>query len=206
MSGFHKVRSHRIDFDPVTHTYLVDGVAVPSVTTILSRLSITSYRLSGRRAVSAMASGASVHEACAAVMKQAMEPWLEVDRSGWSLDLSLRADRWAEWVEANVDECVAVEDPISMATEFAGTPDAIVRLRDGRVALIEIKAGRDYRHYQLQVAGYELAVEYTYGRLPDVSMIAYVSTDIAKVVELSDDARRREVFLSALEVWKWITE
>jgi hypothetical protein len=65
--------------------------------------------------------------------------------------------RWAEWVANYVAEWLYLEQTV-WGNGYAGTFDAIVRLKDGRVALVDYKTPKAlYRETVLQLASYRYA-------------------------------------------------
>lgn len=117
-----------LDFDPETHTYTLDGQAVPSVTQVLKPL-LGWY---GDGAEGARVRGSDVHSLTA--------------QHDWGLspavpeDLAPYIAAWEKFKE-NLRLCpVAVEKRVAHPVWlYAGTLDRVMRFPGGTVALVDIK-------------------------------------------------------------------
>ena len=134
-------------FEPELHRYTVDGVEVPSVTTILKEIGIidtTYYTASGA------ATGKTKHQ------------MLEVLDRG-ELDWTAVPDEWLwiceAWVRWLGDcEILAIEEPVCHEIlGYAGTPDRVL-LVDGEKTVVDIKSGGHERWHLLQCQMYAACV------------------------------------------------
>lgn len=93
--------------------------------------------------------GTAVHDAAA------------TGRSVGEVDESLRPRlaQYLQWLEASGAEILASEFQLwSPSVGYAGTADLLVRLRDGRIYLVDLKTGKGvYRDHALQLMAYLMA-------------------------------------------------
>lgn len=173
-----------LTFDPASHTYVLNGAALPSVTTIC-RFLCYDYR-SDRPWLAEIAArrGTAVHEACT-LLDYGEEPEEAPEIAGYltAYRRFLRDER-PDWT--------AIERPIgSLSLGFAGTPDRCGIL-GGKRAIVDIKTGSALRRPALsaQLNGYHLlcmehgfAAERLYGlRLDRSGIYELVSVEIDKLL------------------------
>lgn len=118
-------------FDPSTHTYTIDGVAVPSVTEICSVLTAGKY--SGGQGVidAARARGTAVHELCEAYDYGTLEE-VPAELAGY-------VKAWADFCRDYRPEWLFVEHMMfSKELQMAGTCDRIGVI-DGKRVVVDIK-------------------------------------------------------------------
>lgn len=120
-----------IFFDKETHTYLVDGEKVPSVTDILAPLHRSYGTISPAVLEYAAARGTAVHEACEAIDLD-LEPDIEYDTEGYIMAyLKFRQTYRPDWT--------AIEEIVYDDTsDYIGTLDR-AGLVDGEFAVVDIK-------------------------------------------------------------------
>ena len=87
---------------------------------------------------------------------------------------------------------------------YAGTIDALGEDEDGEVIVIDVKTGVPMPWHQLQLCAYGMMVKAhkNGNRVNPRIVCVYLKEDGYKAVEY--DYRDKEVFLSALRIWKWI--
>lgn len=149
-----------LDFDADTHRYRLDGVAVPSVTTIL-----TLANLDGMADVpvewleDAALRGHAVHLAC--------ELWDEGTLDETALDPRLAA-RLAAYQRFRAEtrwDLEFVELPVaSRVYRFAGRPDRTFWLSATERGVVDLKSGPVGDAAKLQLGAYAVALQETWGR------------------------------------------
>lgn len=144
-----------IIFDEATHTYLVDGQEVPSVTTILKPLSDRGYGKISQSVLQYAANrGRAVHEA------------LEVYDLGGELEVTPETQgyiqAYLEWSEIYRPKWIGVEQIVYCESEgYIGTLDRIGTLNGTELAIVDIKTSQPTKEALvsvcLQTTAYELA-------------------------------------------------
>ncbi len=128
-------------FDPLTHTYEIDGVVVPGVTQICNPGIAPWYT------DEATQRGTHVHRACELYDRGMLDEE--------TLDPQLRPylDAWKEFVHRYGNEWVAIEQQFfSAAHGFAGTVDRVLP-----AGVLEIKTGAAFPDWlDLQLGGYSI--------------------------------------------------
>ncbi len=114
------------------------------------------------------------------------------------------------WKEEFVDSFLKTEMEIySIKEEFAGTMDALVKLKDGRIFLLDYKTSKYlYDTNHLQVVAYLKAYEEIYPLKIDGAYILRFEKDDKKeqdmeIKEVENIDYQYEVFLCALKLWNW---
>ncbi len=107
---------------------------------------------------------------------------------------------------------VLVERPIaSRRWKYAGTPDLIADLRDGKRWLLDLKTGTGvYDSHVLQVAAYRFADVYVDAMgdehpMPEVDAVGiiHLTPDAVKLIEVDAGQRAFQTFLHAMHVADW---
>jgi hypothetical protein len=148
-----------LTFDPATHSYRYDGVAVPSVTQILAPLSDFSF-VDPHVLEAARAFGTAVHYACelddrGELDEEALDPALLPYLQQWRKFCREHACKW-EWIERKV---------YHERMRYAGTLDRAGFI-DGARGVLDIKSGSDlYPSVGPQLAAYAMAIEPATGHL-----------------------------------------
>lgn len=178
-----------IQFDEPTHTYTVDGVQYPSVTTILQDMGLidTSWFTP-----EACQRGTYVHQ---------MIEWDQADELDYeSIDIALLGylNAWRKFVSDTGYVSLCSEYRMAnKAYRFAGTADQIGTLNNCR-AIIDVKSGAVSPCTSLQLAGYEILYEASCKRF------ALQLHDNGKYsLKEYTDRNDRAVFLSAVALWWW---
>lgn len=137
--------------------YELDGVAVPSVTTVLSFIESDSWLDAWKRQVGAReAELIRANAAAFGTRVHALISGADVERPS---DLERRCAQGAlDWLYKNVDEVLAYELKMTdTALGFGGTVDVIARMTHGAIAVIDWKTSKKLsKSHNLQTAGYAL--------------------------------------------------
>ena len=195
--------------------YNVDGVRLPSVTTIISQTlpnpGITAWKLrvgeEEARRVSKEATdwGTGIHALVEAVNRGQSDNLLPEQ-------LALITP-YTRWYGENVEMILGAEKMLVSRTHgYAGTTDAIAIMKGDRYpAIIDFKSsktalGQD--EWRLQLAAYAIAAQEHLGlicRRRIIVRLSRVDPDTLHVHELPEDALADDIecFLSLLRVWKW---
>ena len=158
--------SHDIFFDDATHTYLVDGLEVPSVTTILQPLSNRGYANVNPSVLEyARHRGTAVHEVLEAIdlgaepdiypeiipYIQAYEDWKSVYRPTWT----------------GVEQIVYNEP-----NGYIGTLDRAGYLNDGRFCIVDIKTSNPTKEALVSVCCQTAAYATAYPKVVEIDRYA----------------------------------
>ncbi len=154
--------------------FLKDGTKVPGVTTILGRFKESgalmqwAFQQGRGGAVSlydqrdaAAEIGTMAHAMCDTWMRDG-DPMKTLSDFCPTVEQASKAstafDAFLTWVKAQGAKAIAAEEPlVSEAHRFGGTPDFVLRLPDGRLAMADLKTSNGiYRDYLMQVAAYGL--------------------------------------------------
>lgn len=178
-----------IQFDEAEHSYTVNGVRYPSVTTILKDMGLidTSWFTP-----EACQRGTYAHQI------------IEWDQSGEldydTIDNALIGylDAWKKFVKDTDYRCISTERRmVSELYRFAGTADQVGLLNSQR-AIIDIKSGAVSPCTSLQLAGYEILYD-----APCKRFALQIMPDGKYKLTEYKDRGDRSVFLSAVALWHW---
>ena len=161
-----------ISFDPVTHTYTIDGVEVPSVTTVCRFLAYDQKSDKPWLARVAADRGTRVHEACAAI-DYGLYPEETEDISGY-----LKAYR--RFLKDYRPDWEGIEYTVGSAEiGMAGTIDRFGTLYDGRRCILDIKTGTQLHDAPLraQLTGYKRLLALDRGFYPEYLYALQLSKD-----------------------------
>jgi len=142
-------------FDPVGHTYHLDGVAYPSVTTIMQEVGVidtTFYNEAGAER------GTAVHDAVSAMVRgdldmKDMSQHPQIEEVGGYLE----AFNWFQ-IENSIVPIEVEQVFVSREYKYAGTVDLAAEM-DGEKYLIDWKTGGHQRWHGLQLAAYAIGTE-----------------------------------------------
>ena len=161
-----------ISFDPDTHTYTIDGVEAPSVTTVCRFLAYDQKSDKPWLARVAADRGTRVHEACAAI-DYGLYPEETEDISGY-LQAYRRflKDYRPDWEGI---EYIAGDTLLGIA----GTIDRFGTLYDGRRCILDIKTGTQLHDAPLraQLTGYKRLLALDRGFYPEYLYALQLSKD-----------------------------
>ena len=161
-----------ISFDPDTHTYAIDGVEVPSVTTVCRFLAYDQKSDKPWLARVAADRGTRVHEACAAI-DYGLYPEETEDISGY-----LKAYR--RFLKDYRPDWEGIEYTVGSAEiGMAGTIDRLGTLYDGRRCILDIKTGTQLHDAPLraQLTGYKRLLALDRGFYPEYLYALQLSKD-----------------------------
>ena len=118
-------------------------------------------------------------------------------------------EKFIEWKDLNVKRFIETERLVWHNLEgYCGTLDALVELKDGKVAVIDYKTAKYiYPEHFLQVTAYLKAYEYCYKIKVDTAFILRFEkgnkTPLMQVKEIEDIEGNFKIFLCALRIWEW---
>lgn len=177
------MHNQRLKFQEEDHSYTLDGIPIPSVTTILSNVGLYPdfqfvdewYAERGKR----------VHKACHFLDKGTLDrEKLEAqDKGGLILPYVESYEKFKEVFEIQVNE-----SEIQLFDEtywFAGTADKVIRIRwEGqfRDAVVDLKCGGPEFGYQYQLAGYSFAMGDHYSKLR-IGVYLQKDGSLSKIIE-----------------------
>lgn len=195
--------------------YTVDGVWLPSVTTIIGQTlpnpGIAAWKLrvgeeeAQRVSKEATDWGTGIHALVEAVNRGKL--------AGLSVEEAALVAPYARWHNEQIELVLGVEKMlVSRIYGYAGTTDAIAIMRGDRYpAILDFKSsktalGQD--EWRLQLAAYVIAAEEHLGLICRRRIIVRLSRtepDTLHVHELPEDTLKDDIecFLSLLRVWKW---
>ena len=161
-----------ISFDPETHTYAIDGVEVPSVTTVCRFLAYDQKSDKPWLASVAADRGTRIHAACAAI-DYGIDPEETPDIAG-----CLKAySRFLKGYRAGWEgiEYIAGDTILGVA----GTVDRFGTLYDGRSCILDIKTGAQLHDAPLrgQLTGYRRLLAIDRSFYPDFLYALQLSKD-----------------------------
>ena len=143
----------RLEFDPETHIYTVDGKNVPSVTEIIAPLHRSYGDINKAVLDMAAARGTAVHEACEAI-DLGEEPELYYEIEGYVC-------AYMDWLNIYEPVWTAIEKQVFCEDLwYAGTLDRMGYLNDGKLAIVDIKTSQPTREAYISVCLQTLAYAY----------------------------------------------
>jgi hypothetical protein len=159
---------------PKAGYFLKDGTRIPSVTTICGRWKESGGLLQwafqqGRSGAASLYEqrdaaadiGTMAHAMCDAWMRGSdQNATLESFRPSQEQAAKARTafSAFMTWVDSQKATAIAAEEPLVSETHrFGGTPDFVLRMPDGKLAMADLKSSNGiYRDYLMQVAAYGL--------------------------------------------------
>ncbi len=190
--------------------YTIDGVFYPRVTRILNVIAkpgVVGWMLevvkkeANRISRTAADLGTRIHAACESASKspagacdEALQPYVAA---------------YCGWLAANVTEVVATEMTVHHARHgYAGTVDVIARLRDGRLALLDLKTGKaPNESWPLQLAAYAGALK-DMGQPLEARIVVHIpaaQNGALYVVDYTADQRRDDLaWRACLRLWRYV--
>lgn len=186
-----------INFDEASHTYTVDGMAVPSVTTILGVFDRGLERVPREVLDEKAALGKAVHRACeyhdlGTLDESTVHPMVLPYLEQW---LRFRAEVRFD-IEAN-------ERVLFNALHgYIGTADRIIRLESAR-SVLDIKTGMQRPWHALQTAGYAAAAE-KYDPEPVTRRFSLHLTPTTYRLIEHRERNDRPTFMGAVALYHWL--
>ena len=184
----------KINFDPASHTYEIDGVVYPSVTQILKNVGIIDDRF---YASGSADKGREIHE----LTKLIDEGFLNIDKLNHHSYIGyLKA--WEKFKYEFDINIKSIELKIfSSIDNYAGTLDRLADVKKLKLknCIIDIKTGQPQKWHGVQLWGYALAEH------AEDMMAVYIKENGNYKVELFEDVkeRNRSTWLSALNVYNF---
>ena len=192
--------------------YLVGDRLLPRVSRILAELakpSLANWRRTvgedeaDRIVAAASAFGTRVHAAC-----ETLHHGVVWEPGAADADLAPFVDAYAHWFRAEVAAVEMVEQPIySLRLGYGGTLDAVLRLRDGRRMLCDLKTSKRLNEsMRLQLSAYALALaEMGHGAV-DGRAVIHLPSDrpgIVRFVEFGDAAADALTWRCLVQLYRW---
>ena len=189
----------RLEFTAEGHTYTLEGLPVPSVTTVLEPLLDWTGIPLGVLA-EARAFGTRVHAACHLFNAGTLD-WTSIDT-----EINAYLDCWERFLKLTGAVVIASELRVySDRHQYAGTMDVLLDW-DGRIVEADIKSGlipatvgpqtEAYRVAYLEMTGTKITRRYVVALDP--------RRDCGYQLERLNDPRDWTVFQSALNCWRFI--
>jgi hypothetical protein len=144
--------------------------------------------------------GTRTHDACFAYARGGVPLSIGEDIQG-------RVDSFLKWFETQVSEVLYCEERlVHPAFAYHGEPDLIVRLVDGKIALVDIKTpAMALKTWQIQDAGYRLLCEKNKIKI-DLAGSLRLDPDggTPKMTWYSDTAGDLVAFLKMLDIYRYL--
>lgn len=205
------------------HSYWLDGVRLPGVTTIIGKSDdkaglLAWYGKLGtaeatRQRDAAATLGVRIHAACERINKHDYDTLGTFD---FDEDLLPYVESYHAWFQANVREVVAVEQLVWSERGYAGTLDAaMVLMDDPAPVLIDLKSSKFNPRYPdprpswlLQTSAYQVALLERKGIACPRRMVVQVpSNDPGRVIvhefERATNRADWEAFMASLKLYQW---
>ena len=194
--------SETLTFDPVGHTYTVEGIPRPSASGIISDGGLWGSSSFAGRPMDAAIRGTRIHHMTelhddgeldeSRLVGTAYGPYL----TAWQ---SALADLGAKVKENETKAAVKVTDEKGLSYIFCGTVDRVLELPDGKLIVADIKTGRYYRKpYSAQLAAYWILMESLLEREMAGVCCIMLSDDAKYKVRSADEPEWRDLFYGAL--------
>jgi hypothetical protein len=185
----------KIDFDRASHSYRVNGRAVPSVTQVLSPLEDFS-RVPRHVLEAAREFGQHVHEACDLYNRGELD-WLTLDSA-----LTPYVEGWRQFIDETGAVILASEFPVAHdQLGYAGTPDVLIQMRD-KLWIPDIKSTAIVPStVGYQTAAYSKAYQRMTGQEPSRCCVLLTGDGRYKL-HTRKETSDWEMFISALNCFK----
>lgn len=137
---------------------------------------------------------------------------LEEIGKGIPINLAALKERerlWVEefgvWQKENIEKFIQTEMTVYNSKDgYAGTLDAIVKLTDGRTALLDYKTGKYiYDTYELQCVAYLKAYKFSINTAFILRFEKGDKKPLLEIKEVKDIDKQYEIFLCVLKLWYW---
>lgn len=198
-----------VSFDPLKHTYTVDGVRYPSVSEILSSVGIGfgKRRVIPEAAQAAMDFGTAVHAGTALIDTGGdPDPATVSDDAGVQARFAAHMKQYRRFVRETGWGSLQIENPLAFGVPgvgYAGTPDRLGHLRSGKSCILEIKTGEYHWWYQVQAAAYATLAFYQpgYEGLPFQARILMLRIDDYEIIEGLHPGAPTQIFDLACQLY-----
>lgn len=185
-------KSNDFQFDPVTHTYKLNGVILPSVTQVLKEAGLYDYGCIPQESLEKAARfGSAVHKAC---QLDDIGRLGDFDPAGMEYVEGWRAFRKEYPIKFTMNETKLYSE----RWMFAGTLD---RYSENDKTIIDIKTGVKDPWHHIQTSGYETLLM-AWGLKVNKRLIVYLSPSKFEVVE-SKSPTDQAIFLSTVQLYWW---
>lgn len=190
----------QIDFDPVTHTYKIDGRILPSVTQVLESVGISDFSMVSPDVLrDAQQLGTDVHRLLELYDKGT------IDYDTVSDYIAPYLPPWVDFLETTGAKIIEIEKKVYCERyQYVGTLDRILEI-NGKLSVLDIKTGGNQLSHSIQTAAYLQA--YNKDRRKKFDRYTwYVDTEKKKQkwkLVKNDDPNDINIFLSALTVCKF---
>lgn len=197
--------------------YLIEGERYPRVSTILNVLAkpgLEAWKAkighaeADRIARESAAYGTAVHKACERISLGDDPVDVGSDLVAANQQRMLEPTLcFARWYADHVAETLGAERLVwSQTHRYAGKPDLLVVLKDGRTAIVDLKTSKSLSEtYRLQLYAYKLALA-EMGDHYEARLVVWIPSDQqGKLVvrEYADDEVDRTAWLSMLHLYHW---
>lgn len=176
-----------LDFEERAHTYRLNGMVIPSVTTIMKPISDAEYKGISQQTLDVAASkGTSVHEA--------VENWVKFRVEDIQPEFKPYFDAFLDWVDKFKPVFIGSEVRMyHRLLGYAGTVDLLV-LIDGKLTLIDVKSTYNVieKACGLQLEAYAQALA-SHG----------IKVEQKMILHLTRDGKHREVWFAANDTERW---
>lgn len=178
-------------FDPIEHTYALDGKQYPSVTQVIKAAGlIDDSWFTPEGAIR----GTYVAEATALYDRG------ELDESSVDPIIMPYVEAWRRFRRESSYWPIEIETPmVNSMIGFAGTPDRERGMMNGRPVGIDIKTGGRSDWHDVQVGGYSMLSDST----PRTWFCCYLADDGTYRLFAADTESGRNVFQACLTIYNW---
>lgn len=140
-----------IEFNEKLHEYRVGGIVTPSVSQILKANGLMD---NFRRSETKLSNGTAIHRATelhdlGKLDERSLDPRLKKCLILW--------DNFKK--EIGVSFMLGIEEKVHFGVFYAGTIDRVIKLRNGRKMILDLKSGNPQPWAALQTAGYAMAYD-----------------------------------------------
>jgi len=182
------VKTPHIDFESGTHTYIVDGKEIPSVTTILKDVGI----IHGYYAPGAAEKGKRKHKIFEAYLKGTLD-WSALSEEEIKL-----LETFQGWYDKYVAKVIDIEKLVyNKDGHYAGTIDLIYENKFGQIDICDYKTGQPEKWHDLQLAAYYNTGEYNQAFKLYIKPNKYVY-EVVEEIEYCTN-----IFNSARNIYGW---
>lgn len=191
-----------LSFEELKHVYTLNGITIPSVTTIMNPLSAQLYQNIDETVLSNAAKrGTEVH--------QAIDNYTEFGVEDVPPEYKGYFNAWLKWKNDFVPEIIANECKMyHKYLKYAGTADAVCYI-DGKLILVDYKTSASINHMLtgVQLEAYSRGYE-SHGIKFDEKAILHLRRDGSYTMERykAKDTECWEVFGSLLNIFSYVNK
>lgn len=182
------MKQARIDFIEESHTYLVDGEEIPSVTTILKDVGIIPYYYTKASA----ARGKRKHKIIEAYLKNNLD-WSVLSEEEMGLIEVLQV-----FLDKYVNKIIGIEVLVYNKTnKYSGAIDLIYKNKQNLIDIVDFKSGQKENWHDLQLTAYFHTGNY------NQSFKLYISSKKYELTVVDNIPEQFITFLAARKIYKW---